>query len=177
MAAAVKTLILIGFEGPELTNKTTGFYWHPRASDPHWHQLVKRAVADFLARSAQEEWRWDANSADVASFRDAAEMTRALGKNRYRRVVTYSHGFEHGLIPILDRSYVREYALAKALAESGVKEALLLGCNSKRLAEDAARIAEGVVRIGGIEPIRDDAADKRQLSILNTIIWGYGGGR
>jgi hypothetical protein len=69
-----------------------------------------------------------------------------------------------------------EYALAKALAESGVKMALLLGCNSKGLARDAARIAEGVVRIGGIEPIRDDAADKEQLNILSTIIWSYGGG-
>jgi hypothetical protein len=176
MAGADKTLILIGFEGPELKNDTTRFYWHPRASDPHWRMLIKRAVIDFLRRSADDEWRWDATSADVAMFRDASGLTRALGKNRYQRVVIYSHGFEHGLIPIIDKSYVREYALAKALAESGVKMALLLGCNSKRLAQDAARIAEGVVRIGGIEPIRDDAADKKQLNILNTIIWSYGGG-
>jgi hypothetical protein len=175
---ATRTLILVGFEGPELTNATTQkLYWHPTAADPHWRALVKRALVDFLRRSAQDEWRWDASGADVAVFRDAAGFSRALGKNKYDRVVVYSHGDENGLMAIIKKpdSHVRPYALAKALAEAGVSSVLLLGCHSRGLAETAARVAEGHVRIGGIEPPRTDDVTKAQLTILNMIIWGYGG--
>ena len=80
-------------------------------------------------------------------------------------------------MPVLTKtsSYVRDYTLAKSFAEAGVRSALLLGCKSKGLAERSARIAENVVRFGGIEPIRDDFADKKHLDILNAIVWGYGG--
>lgn len=82
-------------------------------------------------------------------------------------------------MPTLDKrgGRIGAYALAKAVAESGVRSAVLLGCNSKNLAETAARVAEGQVRFGGIEPLRQDHIDprKRRLDILNPIIWGYGG--
>jgi hypothetical protein len=146
------------------------------ATDPLWRSLVKRGVAEFLPR-AQYEWRWDASQAEVAVFRDAHELVKALGVNRYDKVIVYSHGDQWALTPVLAKtsSYVRDYTLAKSVAEAGVKSVLLLGCKSKGLAERSARIAQSVVRFGGIEPIRDDFADKKRLDILNTIVWGYGG--
>jgi hypothetical protein len=174
-----RTLILIGLEGPELVDPITNkLFWHPMATDAHWRSLVMRAIVEFLSR-AQGEWRWSANGAVQVVFRNADDLARALGKNRYDRVVIYSHGDRWALMPILTtpRSYVRDYALAKALAASGVKSVLLLGCRSKGLAQTIARISENVVRIGGIEPERDDYADRKRLDILNTIVWGYGGRR
>ena len=178
MPSKTRILILIGLEGPELQDRLNNnkLFWHPMATDPLWRSLVKRGVATFLSR-AQDEWRWDATQAEVAVFRNAHELVKVLGVNRYDQVVVYSHGDQWALMPVLAKpsSYVRDYTLAKSFAEAGVRTALFLGCNSKGLAERVARIAEGVVRFGGIEPIRDDYADKQRLDILNTIVWGYGG--
>jgi hypothetical protein len=176
-----RTLILIGIEGPVFgdVHDTRKVFWHPHATEPAWRLLVKRAVVEFLEKNAQEEWRWDASTARVEVFRNQDDFTRVLGQTRYDRLIVYSHGYAEGLMATLDKpgGRIGAYALAKAIAESGVRAALLLGCNSKELAETTARIAEGYVRIGGIEPLRQDHVDsrKRRLDILNPIIWGYGG--
>ena len=178
---ASRTLILIGIEGPSFTDPSDErkVFWHPQATNPAWRHLVKRGVVEFLSKAAQEEWRWDAFSADVEVFRNQADFVRALGKGRFDRLVVYSHGYSEGLMATLDKpaGRVGAYTLAKAVAESGVRSALLLGCNSKSLAETAARVAEGYVRFAGIEPLRQDHVDarKQRLDILNPIIWGYGG--
>ena len=178
MSSKARILILIGLEGPELQDRLNDnkLSWHSMATDPLWRSLVKRGVTDFLLK-AQDEWRWDAAQAEVAVFRDAHELVKVLGVNKYDQVVVCSHGDQWALMPVLAKpgSYVRDYTLAKSFAEAGVKTALFLGCQSKGLAERAAHIAEGVVRFGGIQPIRDDYADKKRLDILNTIVWGYGG--
>jgi hypothetical protein len=176
-----RTLILIGIEGPVFgdVHDERKVFWHPQATDPRWRLLVKRAVAEFLERNAQDEWRWNVSMAKVEFFRNQADFTRVLDRNRYDRLIVYSHGYSEGLMATLDKrgGRIGAYALAKAIAESGARAAVLLGCNSKDLAETAARIAEGRVRIGGIESLRQDHVDprKRRLDILKPIIWGYGG--
>ena len=91
MATTTRILILIGLEGPELQDRMNNnkLFWHPMATDPLWRSLVKRGVAEFLSR-AQDEWRSDATHAEVAVFRDAHELVKVLGVNKYDKVVAYS---------------------------------------------------------------------------------------
>ena len=90
MSPKARILILIGLEGPELQDRLNNnkLFWHPMATDPLWRSLVKRGVADFLLK-AQDEWRWDAAHAEVAVFRDAHELVKVLGVNKYDQVVVY----------------------------------------------------------------------------------------
>jgi hypothetical protein len=174
-----RMLVLIGFEGPAIkdVNDGTKIIWRPTAADPQWREMVKNAVLDFL-KNAQGEWHWDVSAPSVAVFKNDFEFEQAITAGHYDRVVVYSHGWPAGLLAFLnnDRTRVQAYTIAKALAKGNVKLALLLGCNSKQLAADAARIAEGAVRMGGIEPERNDHVEvRRRLDILNTIIWGFGG--
>ncbi len=183
MAKTEKTIILMGLEAPEIVDNLdpNKVVWRPKGTDPHFKMLVKRALVEFMARNVQDEWKWDISSADVAVFRNGVDFAHQLRKGKYTRAVIYAHGDQWQLMPKLnDRStHVRPYALAKALGEAGIRQALLLGCNSRQLAETAARVLEGYTRIGGIDQIRSDDVDKRhtRMTILNMIIWPYGGQR
>ena len=180
MPTTDKTIILIGLEGPELVNQSTGRVdWKPVATDPHFRSLVKRAIVEFMLKNSQDEWQWNVSSADVAVFRNGEEFLRPLGRDKYTRAIVYAHGDGWALMPTISNSttHVRDYTLAKGFGQSGVRQALILGCNSKHLAETVARVLEKYTRVGGIDHIRDDEVDARhtRLNILNMIIWGYGG--
>jgi len=181
MAKTEQTIILMGLEAPEIVDNLDPdkVVWRPKGADHHFQMLVKRALVEFMARNVKDEWKWDVSSAHIAVFRNGEDLARQLKTGKYTRAVIYAHGDEWQLMPKVNdwSTHVRPYALAKGLGEAGIRQALLLGCNSKQLAETAARVLEGYTRIGGIDQIRRDDVDKRRsrLTILNMIIWPYGG--
>jgi RHS repeat-associated protein len=178
-AVGGKILVLIGYEGPNLTRPESGKpFWHPTTASRTWVRLVKGGVTSLLRSLTQDEWAWDTSLASTASFRNLTEFKAAIGVGQYDRVVVYSHGWPGGLQPIIDNdtSTITSSALGESLKNGGVRRGLILGCNSKELAEAAASAAGDTVRIGGIEYDRDDYVDERKtkLDILRPLIWGYG---
>jgi hypothetical protein len=174
-----RTIILIGYEVPPFTDPVdeAKIVWNPNESErslKHFQTLVKPALVEFMRDNVDEEWRWDVSMAEVAIFKNEAEFTNALSRRQYDRAIIYSHGYPDGLIARTGHD-VRAYALAKALGAGHVKSALLLGCRTRALAESASRLAEGAVRIGGIDVERSDSVDSHhtRFDILRTIIWSY----
>jgi len=94
MAKPEKTLILMGREAPVIYDNVNEdrVVWRPKGTDARFQRMVKRALIEFMARNAQDEWKWDVSAADVAVFRNGADFARQLGRGKYTRTVVYSHG-------------------------------------------------------------------------------------